>query len=215
MATPIMIVGESGTGKSTSMRNLSTESTAIIQVINKRLPFKNNFQRRTAENPQGTLMVSDNAAMISKAVIGFAKYGFENIIIDDFQYLMANEFMKRSEEKGFQKFNDIAKNAWSVIRAAQSVPENACIYFITHSQVDDAGITKAKTVGKLLDDKITLEGLFTMVLGSYRDNDGNYRFHTQNNGSNTVKSPMCMFDSESIDNDLQQITLKINEYYGV
>tara|TARA_R110000751_G_scaffold73636_1_gene148884 strand:- start:134 stop:781 length:648 start_codon:yes stop_codon:yes gene_type:complete len=215
MATPIMIVGESGTGKSTSMRNLSPESTAIIQVINKRLPFKNNFQRRTADNPQGTLMVSDNAAMISKAVIGFAKYGFENIIIDDFQYLMANEFMKRSEEKGFQKFNDIAKNAWSVIRAAQSVPENACIYFITHSQVDDAGITKAKTVGKLLDDKITLEGLFTMVLGSYRDNDGNYRFHTQNNGSNTVKSPMGMFDSESIDNDLQQITLKINEYYGV
>jgi hypothetical protein len=214
MATPIMIVGESGTGKSTSMRNLSPESTAIIQVINKRLPFKNNFQRRTADNPQGTLMVSDNAAMISKAVIGFSKYGFENIIIDDFQYLMANEFMKRSEEKGFQKFNDIAKNAWSVIMAAQSVPESACIYFMTHSQVDDAGITKAKTVGKLLDDKITLEGLFTMVLGSYRDNDGNYRFHTQNNGSNTVKSPMGMFDSESIDNDLQQITLKINEYYG-
>jgi hypothetical protein len=214
MATPIMIVGESGTGKSTSMRNLSPESTAIIQVINKRLPFKNNFKRRTADNPQGTLLVSDNAAMISKAVIGFAKYGFENIIIDDFQYLMANEFMKRSEEKGFQKFNDIAKNAWSVIMAAQSVPENTCIYFVTHSQVDDAGITKAKTVGKLLDDKITLEGLFTMVLGSYRDNDGNYRFHTQNNGSNTVKSPMGMFDSESIDNDLQQITLKINEYYG-
>ena len=170
MATPIMIVGESGTGKSTSMRNLSPESTAIIQVINKPLPFKNNFKRRSQSNPQGTLMVTDSADLISKAILGFSKHGIQNIIIDDFQYLMANEFMKRSEEKGFQKFSDI--------------------------------------------EKISLEGLFTMVLGSYRDNDGNYQLRTQNNGSNTVKSPLGMFDSESIDNDLQQVSLKIHQYYG-
>tara|TARA_R110000803_G_scaffold153578_1_gene218468 strand:- start:1440 stop:2087 length:648 start_codon:yes stop_codon:yes gene_type:complete len=214
MATPIMIVGESGTGKSTSMRNLSPESTAIIQVINKPLPFKNNFKRRSQSNPQGTLMVTDSADLISKAILGFSKHGIQNIIIDDFQYLMANEFMKRSEEKGFQKFTDIAKNAWSVIMTAQSVPENSNIYFMTHSQVDDSGVTKAKTIGKLLDEKISLEGLFTMVLGSYRDNDGNYQLRTQNNGSNTVKSPLGMFDSESIDNDLQQVSLKIHQYYG-
>jgi len=214
MATPIMIVGESGTGKSTSMRNLSPDTTAIIQVINKPLPFKNSFVRRTQQNPNGTLMVTDNADTISAAILGFSRKGIKDIIIDDFQYLMANEFMKRSEEKGFQKFTDIAKNAWSVIMSAQSVPENSNIYFMTHSQVDDNGVTKAKTIGKLLDEKISLEGLFTMVLGSYRDNDGNYQLRTQNNGSNTVKSPMGMFINESVDNDLKEVSNKINHYYG-
>ena len=213
MGIPIMIIGESGTGKSASMRNLSPSDSVIIQTINKKLPFKSQFKHWSSSDQTSNIFVLDNADSICRAITDLAGKGYSNIIIDDFQYLMANEFMRRSEEKGFQKFSDIAKNAWSVVMAAQSVPEDTKIYFLTHSQVDDNGLTKAKTIGKLLDDKITLEGLFTIVLGSYRDANGHYKFITQNNGRNTVKSPMGLFDSESIDNDLHDITLKINQYY--
>jgi hypothetical protein len=212
MGIPVLILGESGCGKSTSIRNLNTDDTVIIQPVKKRLPFRNTFTDMTKEG--GQIKATDSAEMIIKMITGAAKAGKKVFIIDDFQYVMANEFMRRSKEKSYDKFNDIGFNAWSIINHAQSVAGDMRIYFMSHVETDLAGKTKIKTIGKMLDEKITLEGMFTIVLGA-NVSDGKYTFLTQNNGSNTVKSPMEMFEELNIDNDLQMIDNTIIEYYNL
>tara|TARA_R100000951_G_scaffold116246_3_gene127249 strand:- start:96 stop:734 length:639 start_codon:yes stop_codon:yes gene_type:complete len=212
MGIPVLILGESGTGKSCSMRNLDSSKTVLIQAVSKPLPFKNTFLKRSNENPNGTLMVSDNSVFMIDAMNHYAQSGAKTIVIDDFQYVMANEFMRRSQETGFTKFTDIARHAWEIITAAQNLPDDVKVYFLSHVQSDDQGVTKAKTIGKLLDEKITVEGLFTIVLRTNVE-DGKYRFSTQNSGNDTVKSPMGLFDAQYIENDLQEINNKISEYY--
>lgn len=210
MGIPVLILGESGCGKSTSIRDLPVESTVIVQPIRKRLPFRNSFTEMTKEG--GQVKATDNAEMIIKLITGAAKAGKKVLIIDDFQYVMANEFMRRSKEKSFDKFNDIGFNAWSIINHAQSVEGDMRIYFMSHVETDMAGKVKIKTIGKMLDEKITIEGMFTIVLGA-SVSDGKYTFLTQNNGSNTVKSPMGMFEDLHIDNDLNEVDNTIIEYY--
>jgi len=212
MGIPVLILGESGCGKSTSIRNLSPDDTVIIQPVKKRLPFRNDFTDMTKEG--GQIKATDSAEMICKMITGAAKAGKKVFIIDDFQYVMANEFMRRSKEKSYDKFNDIGFNAWSVINHAQGVSGDMRIYFMSHVETDLSGKTKIKTIGKMLDEKITLEGMFTIVLGA-NVSDGKYTFATQNNGSNTVKSPMEMFEDLNIDNDLQMIDNTIIEYYNL
>jgi len=148
--------------------------------------------------------------LIQKATAG----GREIIIIDDYQYLLANEFMRRSDERGYDKFTEIARHAWDVVRAAQGVAGNARIYFLSHTDTDDFGHTKVKTIGKLLDEKICLEGLFTIVLRA-AVSDGRHYFTTQNSGKDTVKAPMDMFLTPEIDNDLNAVDNVICEYYGI
>ena len=212
MGIPVLILGESGTGKSASMRNLDSSQSVVIQSVSKPLPFRNNFKKYSKDTPEGTLAVTDDSNSIISALNHYASSGAKTIIIDDFQYVMANEFMRRSQETGFTKFTDIARHAWEVITAAQNLPDDVKVYFLSHVQSDEQGVTKAKTIGKLLDEKITVEGLFTIVLRTNVE-DGKYRFSTQNNGSDTVKSPMGLFDAQYIENDLQEINTKINEYY--
>lgn len=213
MGIPVLILGESGTGKSASMRNLDSTKTVIIQAVSKPLPFRNEFSKfNKTDNPSGTIVATDDSNSIISAMNYFATSGCKTIIIDDFQYVMANEFMRRSQETGFTKFTDIARHAWEVITAATNLPEDVKVYFLSHVQSDEQGMTKAKTIGKLLDEKITVEGLFTIVLRTNVE-DGKYRFSTQNNGNDTVKSPMGLFDAQYIENDLQEINTKINEYY--
>ena len=212
MGIPVLILGESGCGKSTSIRNLPVESTVIIQPIRKRLPFRNSFTEMNKEG--GQIKATDNAEMICKLITGAAKAGKKVLIIDDFQYVMANEFMRRSKEKSFDKFNDIGFNAWSIINHAQSVEGDMRIYIMSHVETDMSGKVKIKTIGKMLDEKITIEGMFTIVLGA-GVSDGKYTFLTQNNGSNTVKSPMGMFESLNIDNDLNEVDNTIIKYYNL
>ena len=212
MGIPVLILGESGCGKSTSMRNLNPDDCVVVQPIRKRLPFRNKF---TEMNKQGgQIKATDSAEMIIKLITGAAKAGKKILIIDDFQYVMANEFMRRSKEKSYDKFNDIGFNAWSIINHAQSVDGDMRIYFMSHVETDMSGKTKIKTIGKMLDEKITIEGMFTIVLGASVC-DGKYTFATQNNGSNTVKSPMGMFEEMNIDNDLKMIDDTIIEYYNL
>ena len=210
MGIPVLILGESGCGKSTSIRNLNPDDCVVVQPIRKRLPFRNSFTEMNKEG--GQIKATDNAEMICKLITGAAKAGKKVFIIDDFQYVMANEFMRRSKEKSYDKFNDIGFNAWSIINHAQAVSGDMRVYFMSHVETDMSGKTKIKTIGKMLDEKITLEGMFTIVLGA-DVTDGKYTFSTQNNGSNTVKSPMDMFESMNIDNDLQMIDKTIIEYY--
>lgn len=213
MGIPVLVLGESGTGKSASMRNLP-ESIVIIQAVSKPLPFRSSMTRRTKDNTSGAIFVSDDYQRIIKIMNSAASSGRKIIIIDDFQYVMANEFMRRTQERGFDKFTEIASHAWQIIVAAQMLPDDVIVYFLSHVQSGDNGVIKAKTIGKMLDEKITVEGLFTVVLRTHVE-DGSYMFSTQNNGSDTVKSPMGLFDKQYIENDLNEVTKLINEYWSL
>lgn len=216
MGTPVFILGESGSGKSASLRNLNPEETIVIQAVKKRLPFKNEWKPWDPQTKTGSIAVTDNSARICIGLKSFPEHGKKIIVIDDFQYTMANEFMRRVLDKesgnaAFAKYNEIAKNAWDIIMAAQNAPDDVIIYFLSHIQTDDRGNVKCKTIGKLLDEKITLEGLFTIVMKAIK-RDGNHYFTTKNDGYDTVKTPMGMFDSELIDNDLNEVTKAIQSY---
>ena len=168
MANLIMIVGESGTGKSTSIEKLNPKETFIIQVVNKPLPFKGyktKYSLRNKENPKGNRFVSDRTELIIKILETLNKEPeIKNIIIDDSQYIMANEFMRRAKEKGYEKFTEIGQNFYMIIDNANSMREDINVIFLHHIETLDSGVTKAKTIGKLLDDKVGLEGRFTMGL---------------------------------------------------
>ena len=218
MGIATMILGQSGTGKSASLRNLDPKKTTLIQIIEKPLPFKSSqWERYNKEDcPNGLVFVTDKADSIVKILKGTQS---DIIVIDDFQYLLANEFMRRVLDvevgnQAFAKYNEIAHKAWMVLSESCALAKNKRVYILTHEQTDDFGKTKIKTIGKLLDEKIVLEGLVTIVLRSQRVN-GNYVFSTQNSGQDTVKTPMGMFEQELIENDLSAVDSAICEYYGI
>lgn len=217
MATLIMILGESGTGKSTSIENLDSQETFIIQVVDKPLPFrgfKSKYPLRNKENPAGNRFISDRADKIIRILDTLNKeQKIKNVIIDDSQYIMANEFMRRAKEKGYEKFTEIGQNFYALIDKANEMREDMNIIFLHHKEISEAGISKAKTIGKLLDDKVGLEGRFSIVLTTEIE-DGNYYFRTQNNGYDTCKSPKGMFADLRIPNDLDFVIKKIDEYFN-
>lgn len=214
MSISALILGESGTGKSTSLRNLDPAQTLLIQAIRKPLPFRSNDWKPVKDG--GNIVIADKADQIIAAM---KKTTRSVIVIDDFQYTMANEFMRRvtDQESGnsaFQKYNEIASAAWNIFMAASSLADHKRVYFLSHSQTDESGHSKIKTIGKLLDEKIVIEGLVTIVLNTVVQN-GNYLFATRNNGANTTKSPIGLFDEELIDNDLASVDSAIFSYYGL
>lgn len=216
MSIATLIIGESGTGKSTSLRNLNPEETLLIQAVKKPLPFRSNGWKPVVKGEGGSIFVTDESAKIVAAVTRTDK---SIIVIDDFQYVLANEFMRRvtDNETGnsaFAKYNEIARHAWDVLMAASALPDNKRVYILSHTSTDDFGKTKIKTIGKLLDEKIVLEGLVTIVLRTIKANE-KYVFSTQNSGSDTVKSPIGLFDSEQIENDLLAVDNAICDYYGI
>lgn len=212
MSIATMILGESGTGKSASMRNLKQSDVLLIQAVRKPLPFRTtDWKNYNKATKQGSIITTDNPAHIEGAMRTIQK---PIVIIDDFQYVLANEFMRRSDEKGFDKFTEIGRHAWDILRAASDLGEDRRVYILAHTASDELGRTKMKTIGKLLDDKITPEGLVTIVLRT-SVRDGQFYFATQNSGSDTSKSPMGMFEDMFIDNDLATVDQAICGYYGI
>lgn len=216
MSVAIMVLGQSGTGKSTSLRNMNPADTLLIQSVKKPLPFRAKewayFDKE--KTPHGNIFVTDNSMQIVKIMQNTKR---NIIVIDDFQYILANEFMRRVLDKetgnaAFAKYNEIARNAWDILMAASQLDDNKRVYILGHTQEDDSGKIKAKTIGKLLDEKITIEGLVTMVLRTHVIN-GQYIFSTKNNGTDTVKTPLDMFDDEHIENDLDLVDKTIQSYY--
>lgn len=201
MATVTLILGKSGSGKSTSLRNLNPAATALIQIIGKRLPFN-------GAKDWSPYVTDDYAKVIAAA----RKTSRKVIVIDDFQYMLANEFMRRSQERGYDKFSDIGRHTWDVFEALLKLPDDTRVYILSHTEETDTGQTKMKTIGKMLDDKITLEGLVTIVLRAVVQ-DGQHFFSTRNNGADTTKAPMGMFDDDLIDNDLAAVDAAICSYY--
>ena len=212
MSIATMILGESGTGKSTSLRNLDPARTLLIQAVRKPLPFRSaNWKPYTKTTGTGSIIQTDNPALIEAAM---RKIQREIVIVDDFQYVLANEFMRRSDEKGFEKFTEIGRHAWNVLMAAAGLDDDRRVYILAHTASDDFGRTKMKTIGKLLDEKITPEGLVTIVLRTMA-RDGQYHFRTQNDGTDTTKSPMGMFAEQLIPNDLAAVDTAICDYYQI
>lgn len=210
MSIATLILGQSGTGKTTSLRNLDPNEVLLIQAVKKPLPFRSkDWKQLTSEG--GSIYVCDNAQKICQVM---EKTSRKIIVIDDNQYVMANEFMRRSAEKSFDKFTEIGFNMWSIFQKASALPDDVRVYILSHTEESDMGRTKIKTIGKLLDEKITLEGLVTICLQTAVVND-QYIFMTKNNGSNTVKSPMGLFESEHIENDLKAVDDAIIEYYNL
>lgn len=215
MSIATLIMGESGTGKSTSLRNLDPAQTFLIQAVKKPLPFRSSDWKPVGQDG-GNILVTDDSARIVKAMGKTVK---PIIIIDDFQYIMANEFMRRvtDQEVGnqaFAKYNEIARKAWDIFTQAQALPDDKRVYILSHTETTESGKTKIKTIGKLLDEKIVLEGLVTIVLRTLRIND-QYIFATQNSGSDTTKSPLGLFENEHIENDLAAVDRAICDYYGI
>lgn len=215
MSITTMIIGESGSGKTASLRNLNPENTLLIQAVKKPLPFKSgNWKPATKENPTGAIFVSDQSATIVEAMRRTTK---DVIVLDDFQYVMANEFMRRVTDvevgnAAFAKYNEIARHAWDILTAAATLPDHKRVYLLSHTSTDEFGKTKIKTIGKLLDEKIVMEGLVTIVLRTAVIND-QYLFRTRNNGNDTVKSPLDLFADETIPNDLASVDQAIVEFY--
>lgn len=204
MAHKVLILGDSGTGKSASLRNFKPEEILVINAAGKPLPFKNHFE---CVNPSFDKLTND----VLKAMDATDK---KVIVIDDAQYIMSFQYMRRINEKGWEKWNDIQGDFFNIIKACDYMPDDVIVYFLSHIQRDDEGHEKIKTMGKMLDEKITLEGLFTTVLKTCVK-DGQYFFLTQNSGMDTVKSPIGMFPSYAIDNDLKYVDEKIRNYYEI
>jgi len=210
-----MVLGQSGTGKTASLRNFNPAEVLLIQAVKKPLPFRAaGWVPCNKANPSGAILACDCASTIVGAMQRTKK---PIIIIDDFQYILANEFMRRvlDQAKGneaFAKYNEIARNAWDILMCAGRLDEATRVYILAHTQEDDSGRIKAKTIGKLLDEKITIEGLLTIVMRTAVIN-GQYLFSTQNSGLDTVKTPMGMFAEQHIENDLASVDQCIQDFY--
>lgn len=203
MAQKILIMGESGTGKSTSLRNCDPATTAVVNPVGKPLPFKNHFEMLNDET---------DARKIVKYMKEQVTAGKKLIIVDDFQYILAVPYMNRIKETGWEKYNDFGANYFEIINCCKDLPDDVVVAYLTHLETLDNGLTTVKLIGKLLREKITIEGLFTVVLRT-GVNESKYYFYTQNSGKDTVKSPLGMFPTYAIDNDLNYVVDKIRNYY--
>lgn len=215
MAIPILVLGDSGTGKTTSLRKFDPVKTLLIQSTAKRLPFRSSdWTVASRENPNGSIVVTDDYDRIHKIFKYAPTQGKNVIIVDDSNYLMQNEEMRRCEQTGYQKFTQMAKNYWQLIDHAQKLAGDTRIYFLMHTQTDVNGIVTPKTTGKLLDEKIVISGLYTIVLRCHAQ-DGRHYFTTRTSGNDPVKTPLEMFDAHEIDNDLQLVDETIQQFYNL
>ena len=201
MSILTMVYGQSGSGKTSALRNFTNDEVAVISVSGKPLPFRSDLK---------ILSSNDYNTILS----WLPKIKQPSIVIDDATYLMVDQFMAYSQVKGYEKYNIMAFNFSNLIEAARSLPENKIVYFIGHSEQMDDGREHFKTIGKMLDNYVTLEGKFTTVLKTVVK-DGSYYFSTHNNGYDTVKSPIGMFADDLIENDLKAVDDVMREYWNI
>ena len=207
MATPVLIIGKSGSGKSTSMRNcIDKEDWNLIRVLNKPLPFKGKINGWSTDDYQ-TVM---KCLAQSKA---------KNIVLDDAGYLITNMFMTKHSSAGagngvFTLYNQIGDHFWNLIQYIVKLPEDKIVYVVMHEDTNDFGQIKPKTIGKLLDEKVCIEGMFTIVLRCIEES-GKHLFVTQSADGAVSKSPIGMFEDLTIDNDLLLVEKAIREYYEI
>lgn len=201
MGIAVLIMGASGSGKSTSLRNFKPEDVGVFNVAGKPLPFRNRLATVNSPNYD---------TIIKMLKLGERK----SYVIDDSQYLMAFESFAHAKETGYGKFTNMAINFYKLVQTAiQETPSDTIVYFLHHTETADDGRLKAKTLGKMIDSQLTLEGLFSIVLLCQTDGS-DHNFITNSDGSNPAKSPMDMFEMK-IPNDLKFVDDTIRDYYGI
>ena len=204
MGVAVLVLGASGSGKSASMRNFKENDVRILNVASKPLPFRNINKLKKADKA--------TYAMIKGAVKSGQTLSY---VVDDAQYLMAFESFDKINETGYSKFSAMAKNYEDMLRTIQEdTSPDTIVYIMQHIDKDEDGNIKAKTLGKMLDQQLTIEGLFSIVLLAKAEERRHF-FVTQSDGTNPCKSPMGMFDEIEIDNDLKMVDDTIREYYGM
>lgn len=212
MAIPVFVIGRSGSGKTYSIKNFKADEVGVISVEKGRLPFKTDI--KTVKIPKDFTVNTNaqlNAAKYAWIEMVITKSKAKSIIIDDSQYLLVNELFDRSKEKGYDKFTDIAVNFRNLVHFVNDMPDDdKIVYFLHHSEADTDGREKAKTIGRMLDEKLTLEGCFDIVLYCQ-----DHKFYTQAEGMSTAKTPEDMFPAAEIPNDLKAVDEAIREYYGL
>lgn len=209
MAEAVLIYGKSGTGKSTSLENFADDEILYGNITGKRLPFRKQFKYN---------MVTDDVDKIKRTLSKCPDF-IKVIVLDDAGYLMTNQFMRghsgdKSGGNTFDLFNSIADNFWGLINYIKSLPEDKIVYIIMHEDTNDFGERKIRTIGKLLNEKVCIEGMCTVVLRS-ETMGGKYSFVTQNEGNDISKSPKGMFSEIRIPNDLKAVDTAIREYWGL
>lgn len=202
MGVPVLILGESGSGKSTSLRNFAPEEVSIFNVAGKPLPFRKKLPMKS----------TSDYGEIQSLIHASQKKAF---VIDDSQYLLCFEAFAKAKEAGYGKYTDMALHFYNLVQyVIRQTPPDVIVYFLHHTETDsNNGKTKAKTMGKMLDNQLTVEGLFSIVLMCYTDGK-KHVFVTQSDGMTTCKSPMDMFPLE-IDNDLKLVDKSIRDYYDM
>lgn len=209
-------MGKSGSGKTYSLKNFKPDEIGIISVEKQRLPFKSDLKvariPRIFDTPEEKTSYSAlNRAKYAWIESVIAKAKTPSIAIDDSQFLLVNEMFDRASEKGYDKFTEIAHNFQHLIHFVNDLPdENKIVYFLHHSEEGSDGRQKCKTIGKMLEEKLVIEGLFDIVI--YCED---HKFYTQANETSTAKTPEGMFDSIEIPNDLKAVDMAIRDYYGM
>ena len=225
MAQSVLVIADSGSGKSTAIRDLDPKETFIVNIANKPLPFKGwkkDYTMISKDNQKGNMTGVSSAAGIIKAMmhVNDKMPHIKNLVIDDWQYMSSFEYFDRANEKGYDKFTQIAANLAQVAKLPKDLRDDLYIFFLTHSEestdVNGHRRVKAKTIGKMIDNTLTLEGLFSIVLFGKvvkgEDDKLHYVFETVNNGENTCKSPDGMFSDAHIDNSLAIVKDAIINY---
>lgn len=207
MGECVIVYGKSGTGKSRSLKNFEEDEILYFNTINKRLPFTKKFKYEVKTANPATVK-----AQLSKMPLKIA-------VVDDFGYQMTDQFMTgHSKQHGggsvFDLYNRIADNAYDLIMHIKSLPDDVIVYLLMHEDTTDSGETGLKTIGKLLNEKVCVEGMVTICLRAMKEGTNKYFFRTQSDGNDISKSPEDMFELE-IENDLAAVDKRIREYWGL
>ena len=216
MSEPILILGASGSGKSYSLRNLNPKLTLIVSVDGKRPPFSlKEWPKFTPDNKTGSMYVpqrEDVYNSLRRAISAAVKAGKKIIVIDDSQFLLANDFFAKAHEKGYEKFTTLGQSFWSLIEFSRDLADDVTVYFMHHPELDNFGNIQVKTIGKMLSEKGSIEGRFTVCLLAQK-NDGSYKIHSSHDQC-IIKAPPGMLEAVE-ENDLALIDKKIREYWGM
>ena len=215
IAEKILILAKSGSGKSTSIRNLDPETTMVIQPKKKRLPFPHkDWKKWDKDSATGSIFQINTFSGIKAVLTKMEEVGKKTIIIDDFVYVLADRVMADVETKGFEKWTQLAVEFNDLMNHIDNMHEDIRVYIMTHTDEDDTGRIKMKTAGKLIDNLLTPEGMFTIVLGMTKTDSGSF-FITNGSSMTPYKSPMDMWKDKQIPNDLKEVDDRIVEFYGI
>lgn len=218
MSEPILILGASGSGKSYAARNMDPKTTLLISVDGKRPPFSLKGWSKLAKGNEGGSFYIPRRENPYGTVKGAMKTAIENgkktIFIDDSQFLLANDFFAKAHEKGYEKFTAMGQQFWNLIEFARDLPDDVTVYFLHHPELDPIGNVKVKTIGKMLDEKGSVEGRFTVCLLAQKV-DGQHSIAASLPDNSIVKAPPEMFETDPLENDFAIIDKQIREYWGM